>query len=99
MRAFAGFGYVYLAGLVAVRAALGHASLKSRGRVMNVPPVILAATIAAVVGHNLQIKTGAQALGGDGSGNNTAVAVIKNTVTRHIGGLMPKLAYSSDVAQ
>ena len=50
---FTWLGLGFVAGPIAVRAALGHAPLKRRGRVVNVPPVILAAGVAAVIGHGL----------------------------------------------
>ena len=54
----AGFSLILLARFIAVRAALGQAAIKRRGRMMDVPPVPLAAAIAAVAGHRLQIKGG-----------------------------------------
>lgn len=53
-----GCGLFLAPGPVAVRAALGHTPIKSRGRVMNVPPVPLAAGITTVIGHRLQIESG-----------------------------------------
>ena len=89
---FTGLGLPGPAWPVAVRAALGHSALKGRRRVVNVPPVTFAAHVAAVTGHRLQVEAGAQVLCGNRIGNDTAVALIKNAVTRHIGRLLPEAA-------
>lgn len=93
--AFARFGLFGLARPVAVRATLGHTTVKGRGRVVNMPPVALTAHIAAVVGHSLQIKASAQTFGGDGCGNGATVAAVKNAVTRHIRRFLPEAAQAS----
>jgi hypothetical protein len=97
--AFAGFGLPGLARTVAVGTALSHPPLKSRGRVMNMPPVALLPDVAAVVGHGLQIKAGAQALGRDGLGDNAAVTAVKDAVTGYIGRLVPKTAQAFEKAE
>ena len=96
--AFARFGVFYVAGFVTVRTALSHPAVKCRGRVVNVPPIIFAPFIAAVAGHRLQIEAGAQALGGNGVGDDAAIAIIKYAVTRYISGFVPEPTNSSDVA-
>ena len=60
------------------------------------PPVSLAAGVATVASHRLQIERGAQVLGGDRLRNTTTVSIIKDTVTRHVCRLAPKSAYSSE---
>lgn len=57
--AFTGFGLFGPAGAITVRAALGHAAVKGGRRMVNMPPVPLAAHVAAVARHRLQVEAGA----------------------------------------
>lgn len=97
--AFARLGWLGLARTVAVGTALSHPPLKGRGRVMNMPPVALLPNVAAVVGHGLQIKTGAQAFGGDGLGDSATVALVKDAVAGHIRRLLPKAAQAFEITK
>jgi hypothetical protein len=97
--AFAGFGLLKPTRFIAMGTTLGQAAGKSRGRVMNVPPIVLPAGIAAVTGHRLQVKAGTQAFGGDGIGNNAAVALVKYAAPGYISRLLPKTTHSFEVTE
>lgn len=97
--AFTGFSLLGPAGAVAMRAALGHAAVKGGRGMVNMPPVPLTAHVAAVIGHGLQIKTGAQALGGNRLGDRAAVPLVKDAVARHIRRLLPKAAQAFEIAE
>lgn len=97
--AFAGFGLLGPAGAITVRAALSHAAVKSGRGMVNMPPVPLAAHVAAVVRHRLQVEAGAQAFGGDGLEDGAAVAAVENTMSGHIRRFMPETAQALEEAK
>lgn len=97
--AFARFGLLGSTRTITVRAALGHPSVKCGRRMVNVPPVPLAAHVAAVVGHGLQIEAGAQAFGGDGVRDSAAVAAVENAVPGHISRFVPEAAQAFEKAK
>lgn len=66
---------------------------------VHMPPIALLPDVAAVVGHDLQIKAGAQALGGDGLGDGAAVTLVKDTMARHVRRFLPKAAQASEKAK
>ena len=65
---------------------------------MDMPPVIFASPIAAIVGHGLQVEAGSQALGRNWLGNNAAVAVIEDAMPGHRRGLVPEPPDSFEIA-
>lgn len=97
--AFAGFGLLGPAGAITVRAALGHAPVKRGRRMVDMPPVPLAAHVAAVTRHRLQVEAGAQAFGGDGVGDSAAIAAVENTVPGHISRFVPEAAQAFEKAK
>lgn len=97
--AFAGFGLFGSAGAITVRATLGHPPLKRGRGMVNMPPVPLAAHVAAVVRHRLQVEAGAQAFGGDGLRDGAAVTAVKNTMPGHISRFMPETAQAFEEAK
>jgi hypothetical protein len=92
-------GLFKAAGPVAVRAALSHTTFKSGSRMVNVPPVSLAAQVTTISGHRLQIKTGPQTLSGNWFGYNAAVTPVEDTAAWKIGRLAPEPSHSFQVAQ
>lgn len=97
--AFAGVGLLGSAGAIAVRAALGHAPMKRGRRMVDMPPVTLAAHVAAVISHGLQVEAGAQAFGRDGVGNGAAVAAVEDAMPGHISRFMPEAAQAFEKAK
>ena len=78
-------------------ASLGHAPLKGRGGVMDVPPHLFVAKVAAIASHHLGVKTGAQILGGDGVGDGAAAAMVKDAGPGDAGRFTPETAHSFEV--
>lgn len=76
---------------------MGQPTGKGRGGVVNVPPIVYAAGITAIIRHRLQVETGAQALSGNRVGDSATKAPVKNATPGYIGGLLPQTANSFEV--
>jgi len=77
-----------------MRTTLGHAAIEGRRGVVDMPPIFGATGIPAIRCHSLQIKAGTQTLSGNRFGDDAAVAVVKDTMSRNVGGLAPESANS-----
>lgn len=66
---------------------------------VNVPPMPLAAPVAAIAGHGLQIKACAQIFRGDRLRDDAAVTLIKDAAARYIGRFTPKAPEPFEIAE